>query len=87
MQIYRYMCIKNKLQITVHKIFKRIDNCMSKTSVIKYRKLFPLCLNLSYNKYLFIFASRLGHKTVRDNEVPYTDQRGKSDFFYISGFK
>ena len=87
MQIYRYMCIKNKLQITVHKIFKRIDNCMSKTSVIKYRKLFPLCLNLNYNKCLFIFASRLGHKTVRDNEVPYTDQRCKSDFFYISGFK
>ena len=73
------MCIKNKLQITVHQIFKRIDNCMSKTSVIKYHKLFPLCLNLSYNKCLFIFASRLGHKTVRDNEVPYTDQiqRGK----------
>ena len=52
MQIYRYMCIKNKLQITVHKIFKRIDNCMTKTSVIKYRKLFPLCLNLSHNKCL-----------------------------------
>ena len=36
MHIYRYMCIKNKLQITVHKIFKRIDNCMTKTSIIKY---------------------------------------------------
>ena len=60
---------------------------MTKTSVIKYHKLFPLCLNLSHNKCLFIFASRLSHKTVRDNEVPYTDQRGKSDFFYISGFK
>ena len=54
---------------------------MTKTSVIKYRKLFPYCLNLNYNKCLFIFASRLGHKTVRDNEVPYTDQRGKSYFF------
>ena len=83
------MCIKNKLQIAVHKIFKRIDNCMSKTSVIKYHKLFPLCLNLIHNKCLFIFASRLSHKTVRDNEVPYTDQiqRGKKGFFYISGFK
>ena len=60
---------------------------MTKTSVKKYRKLFPFCLNLNYNKCLFIFASRLGHKTVRDNEVPYTDQRGKSYFFYISGFK
>ena len=30
----------------------------------------PLCLNLRYNKCLFIFASCLGHKTVRDNEVP-----------------
>ena len=60
---------------------------MTKTSVKKYRKLFPFCLNLNYNKCLFIFASRLGHKTVRDNEVPYRDQRGKSYFFYISGFK
>ena len=57
-----------------------------------YVCMFPLCLNLRYNKCLFIFASRLGHKTVRDNEVPQLTIQTKYNevskiFFYISGFR
>ena len=62
---------------------------MTKTSVIKYRKLFPLCLNLSHNKCLSSLlrawairpcgTTRL-HIQTKYNEVSKV-------FFYISGFK